>query len=577
MMEKLLYFHFHIANKEVQLTVAGQDGQPVEQAVSPLNFEDNLFSALNVLHRLMTAGGGRSGFRPDREFIRKIGRILASLLNLSADTPAAVQQLFEKHWQTLTGAPKTAACFTFDFAQQPPYTELAELPWEFLSYQNSDLATGNSPACDFIRKIQTPAPAATPVPVKKGEPLNILLVISEPDPDVLRQSDKGLVAYRESYVYRLLRLYENLVNGPETGIRLRILFQPRPAEIQQAQVTRKALDFDEFLQRFQKNMVEPDSETIRSPDHSDFRPHIVHFLGHVCTDERDEEMVGCINEDNNLVFLPFQAFTACFAAAPPNLFLLQTPEGARLHQGRFTQSGLLIDLAAKRLPYLLSFQHPINEQGSLAFLRELYNRLLDTQSVPAAVSGARGKLSRDLVAFTDANAFGSPTLYTALPPAGPLHFSLVTAAGPGGEKADAEKEKNLAAETLQQKIERYAAEIRRGIEKADYEAALLKFKEIAEIAVRSPESDTPLARTFNDDATSLLGRYNDIETAYKQRRIDEPARSNNRIRLGYDLLQLMGKFPAVTQKPADTPVVNTPVTEPSPSKKTIEKDAFASN
>ena len=109
MMEKLLYFHFHIANKEVQLTVAGQDGQLVEQAVSPLNFEDNLFSALNVLHRLMTAGGGRSGFRPDREFIRKIGRILASLLNLSADTPAAVQQLFEKHWQTLAGDPKTAA------------------------------------------------------------------------------------------------------------------------------------------------------------------------------------------------------------------------------------------------------------------------------------------------------------------------------------------------------------------------------------------------------------------------------------------------------------------------------------
>lgn len=558
MMGKLLYFHFHIANKEVQLTVAGQDGLPVEQATSPLNFEDNLFSALNVLHRLMTAGGGRNAFRADREFIRKIGRILASLLNLNPGAPAAVQQLFDKHWQTLVGDPKAAACFTFGFAQQPPYTELAELPWEFLSYQNTDLATTGSPACDFIRNVQAQAPVAAPLPVKKGEPLNILLIISEPDPDVLRQSDKGLVAYRESYVYRLLRLYENLVTVPDSGIRLRVLFQPRPAEIQQGQATRKALDFDEFLRRFQKNMVEPDSETIRSPDHTDFRPHIVHFLGHVCADERDEEMIGCINEESNLVFVPFQAFTACFAVAAPNLFILQTPEGARLHRGPFTQNGLLLDLAAKRLPYLLSFQHPVNEQGSLAFLRELYNRLLDTQSVPAAVSAARGKLSRDVVSFTDANAFGSPTLYTSLPQPGPLHFSLVTTTGPAEEKTDAEREKSLAAETLQQKIDRYVTAIRRGIEKADYEAALLKFKEIAEIAVRSPESDTPLAERYNDDATSLLGRYNQIESSYKQRRIDEATRNSSRITLGYDLLELIRKFPGVAQKPVDTPVVNTP-------------------
>lgn len=558
MMEKLLYFHFHIANKEVQLTVAGHNGQAIEQAISPLNFEDNLFSALNVLHRLMTAGGVRSGFRADREFIRKIGRILASLLNLNPGAPAAVQQLFEKHWQALAGDPKAAACFTFGFAQLPPYTELAELPWEFLSYQNTDLATANSPACDFIRNIQTPAPAATPVPVKKGEPLNILLIISEPDPDTLRQPDKGLVAYRESYVYRLLRLYENLVNGPDSGIRLRVLFQPRPAEIQQAQATRKALDFDEFLRRFQKNMVEPDSETIRSPDHSDFRPHIVHFLGHLSADERDEEMLGCINDENSLIFVPFQAFTACFAAAPPNLFILQTPEGARLHRGPFTQSGLLLDLAAKRLPYLLSFQHPINEQGSLAFLRELYNRLLDTQNVPASVSAARGKLSRDLVSFADANAFGSPTLYTTLSQPGSLHFNLVTKAGPATEKPGSAAGTTLATETLREKIDRYVSEIRRGIEKADYEVALLKFKEIAEIAVRSPESDMPLAERYNDDATSLLGRYNQIESGYKQRRIDESARNNSRITLGYDLLELLRKFPGVAQKPVDTPVVNTP-------------------
>lgn len=561
MENNLIYFHFYIANKEVQLTVAGRDGQTVAQAASPLNFEDNLFSALNVLHRLMTAGGGRSAFHADQAFIRKIGRIQASLLNLTATDPAkpvAVQQLFETHWQTLVADAQGAACFTFNFAPQAPYTELAELPWEFLSYQNADLATGRHPGCDFIRQIQTPAPAAAPVPVPKGEALNILLIVSEPDPDTLRRSDKGLVAYRESYLYRLLRVYENLTNAPDAAVQLRVLFQPRPTEIQQAQVSRKAITFDEFLRRFQKNMVEPDGETIRSTDQFDFRPHIVHFLGHVCTDERDEEMVGCINDENSLAFVPFQAFTACFAAAPPHLFILQTPEGVRMHRGLITQSGLLADLAAKRLPYLLSFQHPINEQGSLAFLRELYTRLLDTQTVPAAVRAARGKLSREVVSYADANAFGSPTLYTTLPQPGTLHYGLVSGADPAKATPGAAPGASLTAETLLEKIERYVSEIRRGIEKADYEAALLQFKEIAEIAVRSPESDTPLAERYNDDATSLLGRYNAMETAYKQRKIDDNTRNNNRTALGYDLLDLIRKFPGVAKKSVETPVTNTP-------------------
>lgn len=562
MIDKLLYFHFHIANKEVQLTVAAQDGQVLEQAASPLNFEDNLFSALNVLHRLMTAGSGKNAFQADREFIRKIGRIQASLLNLTATDPAkavGVQQLFEKHWQALNADPQASACFTFGFSPQAPYTDLAELPWEFLSYQNTDLATAQHPACDFIRKIQTPAPAPPPVPVNKNEILNILLIISEPDPDALRRSDKGLVAYRESYVYRLLRVYENLATLPETPVRLRVLFQPRPAEIQQAQASRKAIVFDEFLRRFQKNMVEPDSETIRNADQSDFRPHIVHFLGHISTDERDEEIVGCINDENNLAFVPFQAFTACFAASPPNLFILQTPEGARLHRGLITQSGLLADLAAKRLPYLLSFQHPVNEQGSLAFLRELYSRLLDTETVPAAVSGARNKLSRDVVSFADANAFGGPTLYTALPDPGGLHFSLVSGSGPAMDKPSTAPGAPLALETLTEKIERYSEEIRRLISKADYEAALLKFKEIAEITVRSPESaDKPLAERFNDEATGLLGRYNAIEKAYKERRIDDAKRYDSRTTLSFDLLESIRKFSDVTLKPVDTPVANTP-------------------
>lgn len=555
MKNNLLYFHFYIADKAVQLTIADADGAVLEQESSPLNFEDNLFSALNVLHRLMTARGSRRDFQPDREFIRKIGRIQASLLNLTAPNPVAVQQLFEKYWQTLNGVPQTSACFSFGFAPQPPYTELAELPWEFLSYQNSDLSVADNPLCDFIRNISLPAPGAAPIAVAKNEALHILLIISEPDAEVLRRSDKPLVAYRESYVYRLLRVYENMMNAPGHRISLRVLYQPRPAEIQQAQVQRKALDFEDFLRKFQKNMVEPDSETLRSADNQDFKPHIVHFLGHVCTDERDEEIVGCITDENSLAFVPFQSFAASFAAAPPQLMILQAPEGLQLHRGPFSQSGLLAELAQKRLPYILSFQHPVGEQGSLAFMRELYHRLLDAQSVPQAVTGGRARLSRDPGYYLDANAFGSPTLYTTLPQTGILQYPILSPepAAPADEPG-----MPVAQETLEEKIDRYLTNIRRFIEKADYESALKKFKEIAEIAVRSPESDMPLAERYNDDATSMLGRYSAIETSYKQRKIDETKRNDTRIALGYDLLELIRKFPGVARKQVETPVTNTP-------------------
>ena len=557
MENKLLYFHFYIGNKEVKLAVAERDGKVVDQTVSPLNFEDNLFSALNVLHRLMTAGGGRSGYHPDREFIRKVGRIQASLLNLGAADPAApLLALFEKHWVPLAKDPQAAACFTFDFAQQPPYTELAELPWEFLSYQDVDLAVGNSPACDFVRSL--PAPGAVPAPaaVRQGEPLRILLIISEPEPEVLRQSGKPLVAYRESYVFRLLRVYEELANKQTSQLRLRVLYQPRPNDLQQGQ--RKAVEFGEFLQWFQKNMVEPDGDPIRNRDNLDFKPHIVHFLGHICTDDRDEEQVGCISDGNELSFAPYQNLTGSVQNDPPCLMILQTPEGIQLHRGRFTQSGTLADLAQKKLPYILSFQHPVSEQGSLAFLRELYARLFAGQSVPNAVTAGRAKLVRDLGSFTDANAFGSPTLYSTLALPGPLHYPLRSDA-PAAEPAPGEPGSVAADMTLANRIDAYGKQITRLVESSDLETALRQFKEVTEIAFRSPECDAAVAERYRGYASSLLQDYNYVENAFRTGDIGEPERYQRRKSLGFRLQEYFNpnEFPSVTQKAASTPAPTT--------------------
>lgn len=557
MENKLLYFHFYIGNKEVTLHVAGPDGTVLGQAASPLNFEDNLFSALHVLHRLMTSGGSRSSYQPNREFIRKIGRIQASLLNITAPNqagPVDVQQLFEQHWNNIPGDAQHRVCFTFDFAQQAPYTELAGLPWEFLSYQDQDLAMRNNPGCDFIRKIAVPAPPPPPAPIASGEPLQILLIISEPEPDAVRQSGKSLVAYRESYVYRLLRIYENMANAQQ-DIRLRVLFQPRPAEIQQAQLPRKAVAFSEFLQWFQKNMVEPDSNPIRGSDNPDFQPHIVHFTGHLTLDEREEEIVGCINDENGLAYTPFQTFAACFAATPPQLLILQSPEGVQLHRGPFTQSGLLVELAQKRLPYILSFQHPLNEQGSLAFLRELYQRLFAAQDVPLAVSGARARLGRDAGTAAEVNAFGSPTLYSTLPQTGSIHFSLI--AGNSGQQAPGEAgDMSTVVEkmSLTEKIEWYKKKIQAHISASNLELGLNQFKEIVLIALRSPDSDMAAAESYHNQVIILLNRFNDAKKAYATGNIDYNALSRENRSIGNALLEylLPGAFPAVAKKTVDS-------------------------
>ncbi|TNE56367.1 MAG: CHAT domain-containing protein [Bacteroidetes bacterium] len=561
MEDKLQYFHFFIGNKEVRLRVAGPDGAVLEEATSPLNFEDNLFSALNVLYRLMNSGG-RSSYQPDRAFIRKIGSIQASLLNMTGPQdadPVAVQTVFEKHWKTRMADADARACFTFDFSPQPPYTELAELPWEFLSYQDLDLAVQQHPATDFIRQIPVPAAPKPLQAIGKSQPLQVLLIISEPDPEALRRTDKRLVAYRESYVYRLLRIYENMTRDFSDQLQLRVLFQPRPAEVQQAQLHRKAVPFEAFLEWFQKNMVEPDSDPIRNRSNQDFTPHVVHFMGHVSVDEREEEVVGCINNENDLAYTAYSAFAACFGAAPPPLLILQTPEGVQLHKGPFTNSGLLADLAQKRLPYILSFQHPVREQGSLAFLSELYRRLFDAQSIPAAVTGARMLLSRDLGTFADVKAFGSPTLYTTFPVSGPLHYRLVSALRDERvpEAAEAPDEKLSLAE----KIRWYEKEIRRLVEYSELDLALNKFREIINIAIRSEDADAALAESYRDYASNLLMRYHDTRKAYNEGHIDNPERARLYRSIGATLLDYFkpGELPRVaTKAPREKPVASTP-------------------
>jgi hypothetical protein len=556
----LTYFHFFIGDREVSLHVTGPDGAAPEQAKAALNFEDTLFSALNVLHRLMASGGGHGSYHPNRAFIRKIGRIQASLLNITVTDPARptdVQVLFEKHWKLLANDTQARACFSFDFAQQPPYTELAELPWEFLSYQNLDLALGTAPSCDFVRKIQQPAPPPPPAQVPVAEALRVLLLIGEPDLDALRRADQPLVAYRESYVYRLLRVYENLANAQAGRLHLRVLFQPRRAEIQQAQPQRRAVVFDEFLDRFQKNMVEPDGDPIRSRDNQDFQPHVVHFFGHVAMDERDEETVACINDEGGLDFVPCQAFAACFAAAPPSLFILQAPEGVQLHRGPFSQSGLLADLAQKRVPYILSFQHPVGEQGSLAFLRDLYQRLFDAQSVPVAVTAARARLNRDTGSLADLHAFGSPALYTTL--AQPLYLGLLS--NIQSVASDTDSAGAVATMSLAEKIAWYGTEIRRLVEHSELEAALEKYREIVHIAIRSPDSNVALAESYQDEMSSLFMRFNDAKISQQRGDITIAERSRQYQSVGNALLDNFkpNRFPGITQKtPADKPAANTP-------------------
>ncbi len=516
------YFQFFVGNRHVRLRIFGSDGVQVEEAESPLNFEDTLGSALNVLHRLMTAGGGRGAYHSNREFIRKIGRIEASLLNLAAPDsadPSAVQKLFEKHWKTLEDDAGNRACFSFDFETNPPYTELAELPWEFLSCQGLDLAVSNRPPGDFIRQIQTPAPLEAPTPVMRNEALQILLILSEPDADALRRSERPLISYRESYVYRLLRMYENMASGLGGRMRLRVLYQPRRAEMQHGQPQRRAVIFEEFLQWLQTNMVEPDGAPIRSRDSQDFRPQIVHFLGHLANDGSYEETVGCINDDNGLDFMQFQDFASCFAAAAPHLFILQIPEGVRLYRGPISRSGLLYELAQKRAPYILGFQHPLNEQGSLAFLNDFYHHLFQARSVPAAVTTARTRLNRDTGNFADLSAFGSPVLYTTLPKPSMWHSGLVSTLA--GIQTDADEDTgSLAQMDLKQKTEWYGKNIRRLVEKDQLEGALAQLKEIAEIAQRSPDGDRMTAEQFQHFALNWTAQLIRNKEAFTKGHID---------------------------------------------------------
>jgi hypothetical protein len=398
-----------------------------------------------------------------------------------------------------------------------------------------------------------PKPTAAPVPVKKGESLRILLIVSEPEPDALRKSDGAFVNYRESYIFRILRVYENLIYaaGQDHPVQVRVLYQPRQAEVQQIQLQRRAVEFGSFLERFQEKMLEPDNDPIRERDNADFKPDVVHFIGHVTTDERDEEVVACPKDGQEVDYVPYQAFANCFAADPPALFILQTPEGVQLHRCPISRSGLLMDLAQKQIPYLLSFQHPMSEQGSMAFTRELYGQLLSRQSVPAAVRESRVKLVRNFGNITEANAFGSPTLYVSLDPAGNLHFSLLTDV-PAEQQADADAAQ-LQKMDLGEKLEWYGREIRRHVEQNELDVALNRLKEILSAITRSPEADMATAAMYLNEVSNLLAEFNRTNEAYRTAEIDIRERSRLFKNLGFRILEYFdaNNLPALIRKKTD--------------------------
>jgi hypothetical protein len=215
------------------------------------------------------------------------------------------------------------------------------------------------------------------------------------------------------------------------------------------------------------------------------------------------------------------------------------------HRGPFSQSGLLAELAQKRLPHILSFQHPVGEQGSLAFLRDLYQRLFDAQSVPAAVTGARTRLNRDTGTLADLHAFGSPALYTTL--ASPMHLAVVS--NIRQETADTNGAA-VATMSLSEKIARYGQDIRRLVENSELEAALEKYREIVHIAIRSPDSNVAVAETYQDEMSSLFMRFNDAKNSHQRGDIPIAERSRLYQSVGNALLDNFrpNRFPGVAQK-----------------------------
>ncbi|MFX0205522.1 MAG: CHAT domain-containing protein [Candidatus Hodarchaeota archaeon] len=279
-----------------------------------------------------------------------------------------VDTAFNKAFDEVQKQQDTALRVVLEF--EPEARELATMPWEYIylaktgKEKGSFIATRNK--LILTRHVPLTVEAEDLQPREK--PLRILIVVSKP---------KDLTVVKAEPVIDSI---EKLKRKSPNAIMTDKLDQP----------TKRSF-----------------TDKVK-----DFKPHVLHFIGHGMCDEQGGRLAFVQEEDQkSSARIDDIDLADCFQDFQPRLIFLHACEGAS-NESYEGFSGLALQLVYAKVPAVVAMQYPIKNKMAIKFAKKFYECLGEGKPIDVAVQAGRGELGMYLDEKNfSSRAFGSPVVY----------------------------------------------------------------------------------------------------------------------------------------------------------------------
>jgi len=246
--------------------------------------------------------------------------------------------------------------------------DLANYPWEFLYAPGTAASPGY-----FLATVENLVlskymlPARVPDPAEL--PLRLLIVVSKPDdPELGHVKDEPVRSAISEFA------------------------KNRPIDIQ--------CEFKPTTARFLNKMV-------------DFKPHILHFIGHGRYDEKEREgSIALVDDQRNVNWVPDGTFADYFKqkGTIPRLIILHSCEGGKNDiTAKF--AGLAPQLILSGVQAVVAMQYMITNAAAIDFSKYFYEQIARGEPVDYAVQISRWQLAALHAKDFNSRVFGTPILY----------------------------------------------------------------------------------------------------------------------------------------------------------------------
>jgi len=311
-----------------------------------------------------------------RDEFKALGSHLYEALFGSADSK--IRRAFEEEFnKSQKQRPFTPLRLVLEFTRDAD--KLAILPWEYLYYPEPGTRGFFIAAHTEVIMVRHSTGDIDQDMLKQDKgPLRILMVVSKPEYEEVQGEDEEPEERKKLNV-----IVDEPVITTITGInsiKTSILTQP----------TKRSLP-----------------EKI-----AEFKPHVVHFIGHGRYKERGE--LALVSDENSRLadWIDDASFADCFMRHRPGLVFLHACEGG-YSESYESFKGLALQLIDSKIPAVVAMQYEVRNDVANHFAAVFYQSLSEGRAIDDAVQRGRidlGTNSKDWPNYSN-RAFGCPVIY----------------------------------------------------------------------------------------------------------------------------------------------------------------------